>query len=67
MILGSNKLVVGLLQAGLIDEVQIVVNPVALGEGTALFDGLQVQADFTLLGTRAFKSGAVMLTYEPVR
>ena len=66
MVFGSNELVVGLLQAGLIDELQIVVNPVALGQGTTLFEGLQVKVDFTLLGTRAFKSRAVMLRLEPV-
>jgi len=67
MIFGSNELVVSLLQAGLIDELQIVVNPVTLGQGTPLFKGLQEKMDFALTGTRTFKSGAVMLRYAPVR
>ena len=67
MIFGSNELVVSLLQAGLIDELQIVVNPVALSQGTTLFKGLPGKMDFTLAGTRTFKSGAVMLRFEPVR
>ena len=66
LILGSNTLAVSLLQAGLIDEVQMVVNPVALGAGTALFAGLASRTDFHLLGTQVFKSGAVMLRLEPL-
>ena len=67
MIFGSNELVVSLLQEGLVDELQIVVNPLAFGDGTPLFKGLQSKVDFALKGTRPFKSGAVMLTYTPVR
>jgi len=67
LILGSNELVVTLIQAGLVDELQIVVNPVALGQGTPLFKGLAGKTDFTLKSSRTFKSGAVMLTLEPVR
>jgi dihydrofolate reductase len=62
---GSNTLCVSLMQAGLIDEFQIVVNPVAFGEGTSLFNGLPEKAEFTLMETRQFKSGAILLTYQP--
>ena len=67
MIFGSNELVVSLLQEGLVDELQIVVNPLAFGMGTPLFRGLQGKTDFNLTGTRPFQSGAVMLTYKPVQ
>ncbi|MBZ0298101.1 MAG: dihydrofolate reductase family protein [Anaerolineae bacterium] len=62
---GSNTLCVSLMQAGLIDEFQIVVNPVVLGEGTSLFKGLPQKADLTMTKTHPFKSGAILLTYEP--
>lgn len=65
IILGSNSLCVSLMQAGLVDEFQIVVNPVALGEGTPLFKGLPKKADVTLIETRRFKSGTILLTYRP--
>jgi len=65
MIFGSNELVVSLMQANLIDEFQIVVNPVAIGNGTSLFAGLKQRMNLLLVGTRQFKSGAVMLTYQP--
>ncbi len=62
---GSNNLCVSLMQHGLIDEFQIVVNPVALGAGTPLFQGLPKQMRFAFRETRQFKSGATMLTYAP--
>src|SRR3989304_3263849 len=40
-ILGSGSIVSQLAQAGLIDEFQIVVNPIALGQGRTLFGGGQ--------------------------
>ena len=67
MVFGSNELVVSLMQAGLIDELQIVVNPVALVQGTPLFQGLPVKVDFALKGSKAFKSGAVLLWLEQVK
>jgi dihydrofolate reductase len=65
LMFGSNELVVSLMQAGLIDEFQIVVNPVALSGGTPLFKGLPHKAALKLKSTRTFKSGAVLLIYEP--
>jgi len=63
---GSNTLCVSLMQEGLVDEFRLVVSPVALGEGTSLFKGLPKKAELTLTKTRKFKSGPIMLTYQPV-
>jgi dihydrofolate reductase len=65
MIMGSSNLCVSLMQAGLIDDFQVVVNPVVFGAGTTLFDGLPGKADLTLTSSHPFKSGAVLLTYVP--
>lgn len=62
---GSNTLCVSLMPAGLIDEFQILVNPVALGEGTSLFKGLHQRTRLQLVESRRFKSGSVLLTYRP--
>jgi len=62
---GSNTLCVSLMEAGLVDEFQIVVNPVVFGDGTPLFKGLSKKVEFRLMGTRELKSGAVLLTYQP--
>jgi len=62
---GSNTLCVSLMQEGLVDEFQILVNPVAIGKGTPLFNGLPEKADLVLTDTHRFNSGVVMLKYEP--
>jgi len=61
---GSNNLCVSLMREGLIDEFQIMVNPVAIGVGTSLFKGLAKKAGLALLESHLFKSGAVLLTYS---
>jgi dihydrofolate reductase len=63
-ILGSGSIVTQLAEQGLIDEYQIMVDPVAIGAGTPLFEGLKGKLDLKLTGTRAFKSGVVLLTYK---
>ena len=65
VILGSGSIVSQLAQAGLIDEYQIVVKPVALGEGRTMFDGLKQKLTLKLTKTRAFTNGNVLLSYEP--
>jgi dihydrofolate reductase len=64
-ILGSGSIVCQLAQAGLIDEYQIVVKPVALGEGRAMFEGIKQKLSLKLTTTRAFTNGNVLLSYEP--
>ncbi len=64
-ILGSGSIVSQLAQEGLIDEYQIVVNPVALGKGRTMFDGLKEKLTLKLTKTRAFSGGNVLLFYEP--
>ena len=41
VILGSGSIVSQLSQAGLIDEYQVVVVPVALGKGRTMFEGIK--------------------------
>jgi len=63
-ILGSGSIVSQLTQAGLIDEYQIVVNPVALGQGKSMFAGVKEKLTLQLTKTRAFGNGNVVLWYE---
>jgi dihydrofolate reductase len=65
-ILGSGSIVSQLAQAGLIDELQIVVNAIVLGKGRTLFEGLAERLPLKLIKTRAFGNGNVVLTYEPM-
>jgi dihydrofolate reductase len=64
-IFGSSNLTVSLLQLGLVDELRIMVHPVVLGDGKSLFRTATERISLTLVGTRAFESGSVMLYYRP--
>ncbi|HEX9656742.1 MAG TPA: dihydrofolate reductase family protein, partial [Bacteroidota bacterium] len=64
-ILGSGSIVTLFAEHGLIDQYQIMVDPVVLGDGTPLFKGISHKLDLKLTNTRTFRSGVVMLSYEP--
>ena len=64
-IFGSSGLTVSLLQWGLIDELRIMVNPVALGDGKSVFRTAAERIHLKLLKARPFKSGNVLLSYRP--
>ncbi|HEX2916125.1 MAG TPA: dihydrofolate reductase family protein [Chloroflexia bacterium] len=63
-IFGSNRLCVSLLEHKLLDEFQLMLNPVVLGAGTSLFTGLAAHTPFQLAALRQFPSGNVLLTYR---
>ena len=65
-ILGSGSIVSQLAQQGLIDEFQVMVNPVVLGKGRTMFDGVEKKLNLKLARTRSFGNGNVLLCYEPV-
>jgi len=62
----SPGLIVSLTQSGLIDEYQLCVHPVIAGSGTALFRNISNRLQLTLINTKIFDSGAIILYYEPV-
>jgi len=64
-ILGSGMLVARLAGEKLIDEFQVVVNPVVLGKGRTMFEGVKEKIGLKLTKTRAFRNGCVFLCYEP--
>jgi len=64
---GGNNLAVSLAHSGLIDEFRIMVNPIALGKATLLFHGMDEKLNLKLLSTRTFRSGNVLLCYEPLK
>jgi dihydrofolate reductase len=65
-ILGSGSIVSQLAQEGLIDEYQIVVNPLVLGKGRTMFDGVKEKLNLKLTKTRVFGNGNVLLCYKPL-
>jgi dihydrofolate reductase len=66
-ILGSGSIVSQLAPEDLIDEYQVVVNPIVLGEGRTMFDDIKGRLNLKLTKTRIFGSGKVYLCYEPER
>ena len=64
-IFGSANLTMSLLQMGLIDELRLMVNPVVLGKGKPLFEGIHEKLSLKLIKTRVFRSGNVLLCYQP--
>ena len=66
-LLGSGTILTQLASAGLIDVYQFMIDPVALGQGTTILQGLEHQLDLQLTSHRVFNSGVVLLTYEPLK
>jgi len=64
-ILGSGSIVAQLAQEALIDEFQLIVNPVVLGRGRTMFDGVKEALSLKLTKSRIFGNGKVLLCYLP--
>lgn len=66
VIFGSGSIVAQMASQGLIDEYQIIVNPIVLGEGKSMFDGIKDRFALKLIKTRTFGNGNVLLCYQPI-
>lgn len=64
---GGATFVSALIQHGLIDEYHLFINPVAIGNGKAIFNGLERKQELLLRQARSFDCGIVMLHYAPKR
>jgi dihydrofolate reductase len=64
VIWGSLSLAKDLIKQGLVDEFQLIVCPVVLGEGRKLFENNETAGEMHLLTTRSFDRGAVLLSYS---
>jgi dihydrofolate reductase len=62
---GSVSVVRQLLDAGLIDELHLLVHPVAIRSGMRLFDDGGSQVPLQLVSSQAFATGVVHLVYGP--
>jgi dihydrofolate reductase len=63
-IFGSANLAAGLIQNSLVDEFRLIVNPVVLGRGRPLFQGVQ-QQKLKFQKIRTFANGNVLFYYQP--
>ncbi|MGA2023039.1 MAG: dihydrofolate reductase family protein [Candidatus Sulfotelmatobacter sp.] len=64
VILGSAQLASFLLPLGLIDEYRAILNPVLLGGGKPLFNGITERIRLKLITAKVFGSGVVLLSYQ---
>ncbi|MEU6563374.1 dihydrofolate reductase family protein [Nocardia nova] len=62
---GSVSVVRVLLGAGLIDELHLLVHPIAVRTGMRLFDDAATPVPLTLLRSTAFRTGVVHSVYGP--
>lgn len=63
-ILGSGKIIAQLATEGLIDEYHLVINPVALGKGRTMFEGVKAPVNLKRVSTREFKNGNILAVYS---
>ena len=63
-VVGGARLVRSLIDAGLLDELRLIVHPVAVGAGAALFDGIARRQDLELVEGVRTASGRLRLTYR---
>jgi dihydrofolate reductase len=64
VISGSATLVRSLLEAGLLDELRLLVHPIVVGHGARLFDGETPHA-LELVADERFSTGVLNLAYAP--
>jgi dihydrofolate reductase len=59
LIQNSTRLTQSLLARDLVDEIHVVVAPVAVGQGRALFANVGKKVDLEIVSTKRFESGAM--------
>jgi len=62
---GSASLVQNLLNAGFVDEINMIIHPVILGSGKRYLDNIAARNDLKLIGTKLYEnSGSMRFCYE---
>jgi dihydrofolate reductase len=64
VVLGSGRLVRGLLREGLVDELLLSVHPLVLGSGTRLFEDGGPRAELALVDSITTTTGVTVGTYH---
>ena len=64
-LLGSGNILTQLSENGLIDEYQIMIDPVAINKGTSIFEGISKILKLVLTKTKIFENGVVLLFNKP--
>ncbi|MGH2534663.1 MAG: dihydrofolate reductase family protein [Thermomicrobiales bacterium] len=64
-ITGSGALIRSLLRDGLLDELNLLVHPIVVGNGKRLFPDGTDQQGLQLVDAKTFSTGVLNLTYQP--
>jgi dihydrofolate reductase len=65
LVLGSTQLVRSLVQAGLVDQFRLMIDPVLVGGGKRLFGDDGALRPLRLVDSQVTSTGAVLATYAP--
>ncbi len=63
-VVGGPTLVANLLNAGLIDELRLIVHPLILGGGKALFENVRERRSLQFVHAEQTSGGRVILSYR---
>jgi dihydrofolate reductase len=63
-VVGGATVVASLLNEDLIDELRLIVHPVVLGKGQALFSGVNRRLSLGLVQAKTIESGRLVVTYR---
>jgi dihydrofolate reductase len=66
-ITGSATLVQSLLEAGMLDELRLLVHPIVVGHGKRIFREESKTTGLELVDAKTFSTGVMYLTYQPAR
>lgn len=65
---GSARLVQSLINAGCVDEINMIIHPVVLGNGKRYLDSITSRNDLKLVGTQLYKkSGSMRVRYDMLK
>jgi dihydrofolate reductase len=65
MLGAGSELFAELVRAGVVDDIRLLIAPLALGKGKAFFGAFDEPLRLKLTGSRVFPSGNVLLEYVP--
>ncbi len=65
LVQGSSELLQTLLQAGLVDALNVLIFPVVLGKGKRLFGRDAIAAGLKLVKAQSFPTGVITASYQP--
>jgi dihydrofolate reductase len=67
LVVGSTQLVQTLLAHGLVDELQLMIDPLVVGGGKGIFPADGALRPLRLVGSKVTSTGAILATYAPAR